>query len=142
MNRKIIRRSMFFMVSKNDMTLIVILSEISSFNTQDHPQTHRDDPQRNADHNRPLAGEIRHPHDPVGQVGYMEKRQRVGQPESDVMIEQAMKGTMYLASVMFSSMPEYQSIKKLGALEVPIIDQTSIPYMRQVGQWLKKRIKH
>ena len=64
------------------------------------------------------------------------------QPESDVMIEQAMKGSMYLASVMFSSMPEYQSIKKMGALEVPIIDQTSIPYLRQVAQWLKKRIKH
>ena len=64
------------------------------------------------------------------------------QPESDVIIEQAMKGTMYLASVMFSSMPEYQSIKKMGALEVPIIDQTPSPHMRQVAQWLKKRIKH
>ena len=64
------------------------------------------------------------------------------QPDSDVMIEQALKGTMYLASVIFSSMPEYQSIKKMGALEVPIIDQTPIPHLRQVAQWLKKRIKH
>ena len=61
-------------------------------------------------------------------------------PESDAIIEQALKGTMYLASVLFSSMPEYQSIKKIGALEVPIIDQTSIPYMGQVAQWLKKRV--
>jgi len=64
------------------------------------------------------------------------------QPDSDVMIEQALKGTMYLASVMFSLMPEYQSIKKMGTMEVPIIDQTPIPYLRQVAQWLKKRIKH
>ena len=64
------------------------------------------------------------------------------QPNSDVMIEQALKGTMYLASVMFSSMPKYQSIKKMGAREIPVIDQTPIPYLRQVAQWLKKRIKH
>jgi len=63
-------------------------------------------------------------------------------PENDVMIEQTLKGTMYLSSVMFSLMPKYQSINKMGALEIPIIDQTSIPYLRQVAQWLKKRIKH
>jgi len=61
--------------------------------------------------------------------------------ESDAIIEQVLKGTMYLASVLFSSMPEYQSVKKIGALEVPIIDQT-IPYLRQVAIWLKKRIKN
>ncbi|UCE57267.1 MAG: hypothetical protein JSW19_02570 [Candidatus Bathyarchaeota archaeon] len=63
-------------------------------------------------------------------------------PENDAIIEQALKGTMYLASVLFSSMPEYQSIKKIGALEVPIIDQTSISYLRQVATWLKKRTKN
>ena len=63
------------------------------------------------------------------------------QPESDIIIEQAMKGIVYWAGVMFSSMPKYQTIKKFGAREVPIIDQTSIPYLRQVAKWLKKRIK-
>ena len=64
------------------------------------------------------------------------------QPESDIIIEQTMKGTIYWAGVMFSSMSKYQPIKKFGAREVPIIDQTPIPYLRQVAQWLKKRIKH
>ena len=64
------------------------------------------------------------------------------QPDSDIIIDEAMKGTIYLAGVMFSSMPKYQTIKKFGAREVPIIDQTSIPYLRQVAQWLKKRIKN
>jgi hypothetical protein len=64
------------------------------------------------------------------------------QPESDIIIEQAMKGIVYWAGVMFSSMPKYQPIKKFGAREVPIIDQTSIPYMKQVAQWLKKRMKN
>ena len=63
------------------------------------------------------------------------------QPDSDIIIEQALKGTMHLAGVAFSSMPKYQKIKKFGAREVPIIDQTSILYLRQVAQWLKKKIK-
>jgi len=63
------------------------------------------------------------------------------QPNSDIMIEEALKGTMYWATVIFSSMPEYQPIKKFGAREISIIDQTSVPYLRQVAQWLKKEIK-
>ena len=64
------------------------------------------------------------------------------QPDSDIIIEETMKGTIYWTGVMFSSMPKYQPIKKFGAREVPIIDQTSIPYLRQIAKWLKKRIKH
>jgi len=64
------------------------------------------------------------------------------QSDSDIIIEQALKGTFYWAMVMFSSMPKYQPIKKFGAREIPIIDETPIPYLRQVAQWLKKRIKH
>ncbi len=64
------------------------------------------------------------------------------QPNSDIMIEETMKGTMYWATVLFTSMPEYKPLKKFGAREIPIVDQTSIPYLRQVAQWLKKSIKH
>ena len=64
------------------------------------------------------------------------------QPGSDVIIAEALKGTTYWAGVTFSSMPKYQLIKKFGAREILIIDQTSIPHLRQVAQWLKKRIKH
>lgn len=62
-------------------------------------------------------------------------------PDSDLIIEQALKGTFYWSSITFSSMPKYESIKRFGAREVPIIDQTSIPTFRQVAQWLKKRLK-
>ena len=63
------------------------------------------------------------------------------QPNSDLIIEEALKGTTYLDTVIFSSMPKYQSTKKFGAREIPIIDQSLIPYLRQVAQWLKKNIK-
>lgn len=62
------------------------------------------------------------------------------QPNSEIIIEEAMKGTMYWASVMFSPMLTYQSLKKFGAREVPIINQTLVPYLRQVAEWLKKSI--
>lgn len=61
-------------------------------------------------------------------------------PDSDMIIEQMLKkGTMYWAGVIYASMPEYQSFKKFGAREIPIINQTSVPYLRQVARWLKKR---
>lgn len=62
------------------------------------------------------------------------------QPNSDIIIEQTLKGTFYWSTVIFSSMPNYQPIKKFGAREVAIIDQTSIPSFRQVAEWLKKRL--
>jgi len=61
------------------------------------------------------------------------------QPNSDIMIEETLKGTMYWATVLFTSMPEYQPLKKFGAREIPVIDQSSIPYLKQIAQWLKKQ---
>ena len=64
------------------------------------------------------------------------------QSDSDILIEQALKGIMYWSVVIFSSMPKYEPMKKLGGREVPIIDQTSVLYLRQVAQWLKKSSVH
>ena len=50
-----------------------------------------------------------------------------------------MKGNMYWASVMFAEMPKYESLKKIGGMEIPIMDQTPSPLFRQVAQWLRKR---
>jgi len=60
------------------------------------------------------------------------------QPESDLIIEQALKGISYWGGVMFSSMPKYEPMKRFGAREVPIIDQTLIPYFKRVALWIKK----
>jgi len=62
-------------------------------------------------------------------------------PDSDIIIEQALKGTFYWSGITFSSMPKYESIKRFGVREVPIIDQTSISTFRHVAQWIKKRLK-
>jgi len=62
------------------------------------------------------------------------------QPDSEIIIEHALKGTFYWATVIFSSMSKYEPIKRFGAREIPVIDQTSIPYLRQIAQWLRKRL--
>ncbi|UCF58746.1 MAG: hypothetical protein JSV15_06770 [Candidatus Bathyarchaeota archaeon] len=46
-----------------------------------------------------------------------------------------------LLPAKLKSMPKYQPIKKLGEREIPVIDQTSIFYVRQVARRLNKKIK-
>ncbi len=60
-------------------------------------------------------------------------------PDSEVITKYALKGTIFWSALMFSSMPKYQPIKKFGALEIPVVNQTSIPYFRQVALWLKNK---
>ena len=59
--------------------------------------------------------------------------------DSDIIIEDALKGTKYWVAVVYSQMAEYQPLKKMGAREFPIIDQSAIPHLRKVAQWLKNR---
>jgi len=63
------------------------------------------------------------------------------QAHNDIIVEQALKGTRYWSGVIFSQMPKYQSIKKIGAREIPIINQTVDPQLRQVAKKLRKRLE-
>jgi len=60
-------------------------------------------------------------------------------PNSDVIIEDTLKGTQYWTGVIYSEMAKYQPLKKMGAREVPIINQSAIPHLKRVAQWLKNR---
>ena len=61
--------------------------------------------------------------------------------DSDEIIGRTLKGTTYWSSVVFSSMPKYQPIKKFGAREIPIIDITQVSHLRPVAEWLRKRLR-
>ncbi len=64
------------------------------------------------------------------------------QPESDRIIDEMLQyGTTYWASVMYAPMPEYRPINRMGAREIPIVDQTSDPYFQHIAHWLKNRLK-
>lgn len=59
-------------------------------------------------------------------------------PECDVIVEEAMRGSMYLGTVMFAEMPKYEPTRKVGGIEIPVMDQSPSPVFRQVAQWLKE----
>jgi hypothetical protein len=60
-------------------------------------------------------------------------------PECDAIFEDTKKGIMYWSSVLYTPMPEYKPIHKMGGIEVPIINQTTSPIIRRIVQELKKR---
>lgn len=60
-------------------------------------------------------------------------------PDSDIIIEDALKGTQYWSVVIYSQMPKYQPLRKMGAREIPIMDQSAIPHLKRVARWLKNR---
>jgi hypothetical protein len=59
--------------------------------------------------------------------------------QSDRLMDDLLKGTVYWSSVFFARMPTYQTFAKIGALELPIIDQSRSLFMRQAAKWLRKR---
>jgi len=61
------------------------------------------------------------------------------QPDSETITEEALEGKMYWSSVIFASMPKYEPLRKIGGIEIPIIDQTSDPYQSKVARWVKER---
>ena len=60
-------------------------------------------------------------------------------PECNAVFEEAKKGILYWSSVLYTPMPEYKPMHKMGGIEIPIINQTPSPIIRRVAQELKKR---
>lgn len=51
-------------------------------------------------------------------------------------IEERKKGRIYWSSVIFTLMPEYTPMIKIGAREIPIL-ATPNPILKQVAKWLR-----
>jgi len=51
-----------------------------------------------------------------------------------------MKGIVYFSSILYSSMPKYEPIKKVGGDQIPIVDQSKSTLYRSLAVWLKKRL--
>jgi hypothetical protein len=62
-------------------------------------------------------------------------------PECEAVFNEAKKGIIYWSSVLYTPLPEYKPIQKIGGIEIPIINQTPNRVMRKVAQELKKRGK-
>jgi len=61
------------------------------------------------------------------------------EPTSDVLMKEFMEGRIYWSDVLFAPMSEYQPTVRVGTLDVPVIDVTPNPILREAAKWMKAR---
>lgn len=64
------------------------------------------------------------------------------QVASERMVEDMLKGTVYYALIVYAAMPEYKPEVTFGALQIQIVNQSSISSWTQIAKWLKQREKN
>ena len=62
-------------------------------------------------------------------------------PDTDELMEQYLKGRIYWSSVSFALMPKYSTSVKLSGLEIPVIDVSEHPVLRESAKWLREQAK-
>ncbi len=61
-------------------------------------------------------------------------------PDTEQIMEEFLRGKIYWTNVTFSTMPEYKPILETKEkIQVPIINVSSNPIIRQVTEWLKQQ---
>ena len=60
-------------------------------------------------------------------------------PTTDSLMEEFIKGKIYWTDVIYAVMPEYKSTIRLGTLDIPVIDVTPNPTLREIATWMKKQ---
>jgi len=58
-------------------------------------------------------------------------------PTTDGLLKQFLEGRVYWSDVAFALMPEYRSTVRVGTLDVPVIDVTPNPLLREAALWMK-----
>ena len=48
-----------------------------------------------------------------------------------------LEGRVYWTDVIFALMPEYRSTIKVGTLDIPVIDVSPNPALREAAKWMK-----
>jgi hypothetical protein len=62
-------------------------------------------------------------------------------PDTNDLMEHYLKGRIYWSSVSFALMPKYAISIKLSGLEVPVIDVSEHPVLKETAKWLKEQAK-
>ena len=61
-------------------------------------------------------------------------------PESDQVMDEFLKGRLYWTNVSFAEMPDYKPlVETKEKIQVPVINVSSNPLIRQVAEWLKQQ---
>jgi len=58
-------------------------------------------------------------------------------PTTDSLMKEFLEGRIYWTDVVFALMPEYKSTIKVGTLDIPVIDVSPNPLLREAAEWMK-----
>jgi len=62
-------------------------------------------------------------------------------PDTNDLMEHYLKGRIYWSSVSFALMPKYATSIKLSGFEVPVINVSEHPVLKETAKWLKEQAK-
>ena len=62
-------------------------------------------------------------------------------PDTNDLMEHYLRGRIYWSSVSFALMPKYATSIKLSGFEVPVIDVSEHPVLKETAKWLKEQAK-
>ena len=58
-------------------------------------------------------------------------------PTTDSLMKEFLEGRVYWTDVVFAIMPNYKSSIKEGTLDIPVIDVSPNPILREAAKWMK-----
>ncbi|UCD26328.1 MAG: hypothetical protein JSV75_05380 [Candidatus Bathyarchaeota archaeon] len=58
-------------------------------------------------------------------------------PSTDSLMKEFLEGRIYWTDVVFALMPEYKPTIKVGTLDIPVIDVSPNPILREAAKWMK-----
>jgi hypothetical protein len=59
------------------------------------------------------------------------------QPTTQDLISELLKGKVYWSELVYAEMPEYKPTIRVSTLDVPVIDVSPNPLLRDVATWMK-----
>ena len=62
-------------------------------------------------------------------------------PDTNELMENYLKGRIFWSSVSFALMPKYTSSIKVSGIEVPVIDVSDHPVLKETAKWLREQAK-
>jgi len=60
-------------------------------------------------------------------------------PATDLLLNEYVKGKIFWSDVVYALMPEYKQSIRVSTLDIPVIDVSPNPLLREVAKWMKKR---
>jgi len=60
-------------------------------------------------------------------------------PTTEDLMNELLKGRVYWSDVLYAEMPEYKQSIRVGTLDIPVIDVSPNPLLRDAAKWMKKQ---